>query len=205
MLGLNQVDIDYKRGQIHVQRHVYKGKEGPPKNGKPRHVPMTQRASGACASFTARSSPVPAPPPATSLDPPLQSRGLPLLAVLGLALARGGGALLRQLVAPQVAPQLTRSLPRARRANRKRSPSERPAKGDSEGMGGQRPLPKSPSRPFITSFVSESLLARIRLPARRCRSIRERHYSLGRSSIMLRCVTGSVPCRAVRSAGWRHP
>jgi integrase len=42
MLGLNQADIDFKRCQLHVQRHIYKGKEGPPKNGKSRHVPMTQ-------------------------------------------------------------------------------------------------------------------------------------------------------------------
>ncbi len=43
MLGLNQADLDFKRKQILVQRHIYKGKEGPPKNGKPRHVPMTQK------------------------------------------------------------------------------------------------------------------------------------------------------------------
>jgi integrase len=47
MLGLNKTDIDYKRRQILVQRHVYKGKEGPPKNGKPRYVPMTQRLMSA--------------------------------------------------------------------------------------------------------------------------------------------------------------
>ena len=47
MLGLNQADLDFKRRQILVQRHIYKGKEGPPKNGKPRHVPMTQRLAAA--------------------------------------------------------------------------------------------------------------------------------------------------------------
>lgn len=47
ILGLNQADIDYKRQQLYVQRQVYKGKEGPTKNGKPRYVPMTNRLAKA--------------------------------------------------------------------------------------------------------------------------------------------------------------
>src|SRR5262245_4565438 len=47
MIGLNLTDLDFKRRQIHVQRHVYKGKEGPTKNGKSRYVPMTQRLAAA--------------------------------------------------------------------------------------------------------------------------------------------------------------
>lgn len=38
MIGLNQTDLDFKRRLVHVRRHVYRGKDGLPKNGKPREV-----------------------------------------------------------------------------------------------------------------------------------------------------------------------
>jgi integrase len=43
IIGLNQTDLDLKRRLLHVRRHVYRNKDGPPKNGKPREVPLTDR------------------------------------------------------------------------------------------------------------------------------------------------------------------
>jgi integrase len=43
ILGLAPRDIDYKRKAIHVQRSIWKGKVGRPKNGKARWQPVTQQ------------------------------------------------------------------------------------------------------------------------------------------------------------------
>jgi integrase len=43
IIGLNQPDVDLKRKLLHVRRHVYRGKDGLPTNGKPRDVPLTDR------------------------------------------------------------------------------------------------------------------------------------------------------------------
>lgn len=50
VLGLEWTDLDTKRGEIVVQRAVYRGVEGTPKSGESRTVPMTDRLRAALAA-----------------------------------------------------------------------------------------------------------------------------------------------------------
>jgi integrase len=43
IIALEWADIDFARGQLHVQRADWRGEVGLPKSGKPRVVPMTER------------------------------------------------------------------------------------------------------------------------------------------------------------------